>query len=95
MSLIEISNNCLNLKTLNIRGCSKLTIVGVNLIEKKCLKLENIEISFNENITDLSLIEISKHCLNLKILNIERYSKDGLIAIVKKCFEWIRKYYFY
>jgi hypothetical protein len=66
--LIEIWNNCLNLKKLCIKNSSELTDKGLIEIAKKCLKLEHIDIECN-NITDLSLIEVSRNYFNLKKIN--------------------------
>jgi F-box/leucine-rich repeat protein 2/20 len=88
LSIIEISKYCLNLKSLKIDGCSKITFeIYLHYIIEKCLKLDTIDTAnFRYSLSDTNLVEISKNCLNLKrlFLYARSITDVGFIAIIQK-----------
>ena len=50
--MIEISRNCIQLKSLNISGCKKITDTGMIEISKTCIHLQSLDIDGCYNITD-------------------------------------------
>jgi hypothetical protein len=50
LSLIEISNNCVNFESICILNCEKITKNRLIAISKTCLKLKKIHSNLNFNI---------------------------------------------
>ncbi|XP_028797114.1 F-box/LRR-repeat protein 3-like [Neltuma alba] len=67
-SLISLSQ-CPKLKTLEIRGCTLLTSVGLAAIANKCTQLTRLDIKKCHNIDDRGMVSIACFSQNLRQIN--------------------------
>lgn len=66
----ETPHVCLNLKSMNLKQCVRLTDKGMHLISKRCPELMHLELNGCSNITNMALSEVVSCCLNLQHLNV-------------------------
>jgi hypothetical protein len=87
-SLVAISENCLNLKMLNLEGCFRITDNDLMELSKNCSKLEKLNLKNFIHINDRSITAISNNCSNLKSLNLSfcpGITDTSVITVTKNC----------
>ncbi|XP_044021343.1 F-box/LRR-repeat protein 2-like [Aphidius gifuensis] len=93
-SIIAISNNCKELKRLEIDRCTIVSCIdseplpSSSVLEElsKLQCLEHLNLGFAENLKDSTITAIAKNCKNLKILNIsssDDITETALVALTK------------
>ncbi|ESR45203.1 F-box/LRR-repeat protein 3 [Citrus sinensis] len=81
-SLISLSE-CLRLKVLEIRGCPRISAIGLSAIAMGCRQLAMLDIKKCFNINDNGMIPLAQYSQNLKQINLSYCSVTdvGLIAL--------------
>jgi hypothetical protein len=82
-----IADNCHQLCSLNLTGCSNLTDVGIRAIAEGC-KLVSLNLYGCSEVTDVGLRAIAQGCKQLTLLDLagcRKVTDDGLTAIAETC----------
>ncbi|RDX58336.1 F-box/LRR-repeat protein 3, partial [Mucuna pruriens] len=81
-SLVFLSK-CQKLRTLEIRGCTRISRVGLSNIATRCKHLETLDIKKCYNINDTGMVQLAQHSQNLKQIKLSFCSVTdvGLIAL--------------
>ncbi|TKY45800.1 F-box/LRR-repeat protein 3 [Spatholobus suberectus] len=81
-SLVSLSK-CQKLRTLEIRGCPRISQVGLSNITARCKHLETLDIKKCYRINDTGMIQLAQHSQNLKQIKLSCCSVTdvGLIAL--------------
>ncbi|KAK7300856.1 hypothetical protein RJT34_11707 [Clitoria ternatea] len=90
-SLVSLSK-CPELRTLEIRGCSQISSVGLSNIAARCRHLEALDIKKCYEINDTGIIQLAQHSQNLKQIKMSYSSVTdmGLIALASiSCLQYI------
>lgn len=66
----ETPHVCLNLKSMNLKQCVRLTDKGLHLISRRCPELMHLELNGCSNITNMALCQVVSNCINLQHLNV-------------------------
>ncbi|XP_067928614.1 F-box/LRR-repeat protein 7-like [Watersipora subatra] len=61
---------CLNLKSMNLKQCVRLSDKGLHLIAKRCPELTHLELNGCSNISNMALSQVVSNCTNIQHLNV-------------------------
>ncbi|KAL5125182.1 F-box/LRR-repeat protein 3 [Glycine soja] len=80
---LESFSKCQKLRTLEIRGCPRISPKGLSNIASKCKYLEMLDIKKCHKINDTGMIQLAQHSQNLKHIKLSYCSVTdvGLIAL--------------
>ncbi|KAM1115209.1 hypothetical protein TB2_038304 [Malus domestica] len=81
-SLISLSQ-CLRLRILEIRGCPRVSTVGLSTIARACRELEVLDIKKCVDINDNAMFALGQFCQNLRQINLSYCSVTdaGLLSL--------------
>ena len=86
--LINISENCVKLESLNLKYCNNITDLSISALFKNKLKLKHIDLTCCEYITENSITNIAKKCNNLESIilqNCININNNGIINLINYC----------
>lgn len=89
----ELSTNCKNLLSVNLKNCKSITDEGVISIANNCPQLRHLCISHCKLLTDASLIALGQKTNDLYVLESSRcsnFTDAGFIALSKGCPNLVR-----
>ena len=87
VGIASLTAKCIQLKTINIRCCSRLTDASLAAIGATCKGLTSIDMSYND-MTDIGIATLTQGCSELKIIHIAYCSQltdASLAAIGETC----------
>jgi hypothetical protein len=86
--LISIANGLLQLQSLNIDGCSKITDEGIRAVASGLPRLQSLNIEYCDNITDEGIRALANGLPQLQSLTINdcgNITDEGISALANGC----------
>lgn len=86
--LIKMSENCPNLRELDLYICPKLTDKSIVAVTQNCTKLQKLRLTHCNKLTDKSITSVAENCPNLQVLNLvfDRTITDAsILTVTQRC----------